>query len=166
MSDADDIARIIEQEKALVFERFDEAAAFEIGAAVRNLALARDLGIVVDVVTWDRRLFFAATPGSTPSNANWARRKLNLVKMYGKASYRIVLEQGRRPDRLLDPAHGFGADDYVLAGGAFPIRLSSAGAIGGVSVSGLPERDDHKLVVEALCGVLGRDPAALALGPG
>jgi uncharacterized protein (UPF0303 family) len=34
-----------------------------------------------------------------------------------------------------------------------------------VTVSGLPQRDDHNLVVEALCALLIKDFAALRLGP-
>jgi uncharacterized protein (UPF0303 family) len=37
--------------------------------------------------------------------------------------------------------------------------------VGSVTVSGLPQRDDHNLVVEALCAMLGRDFAALQLEP-
>ena len=39
------------------------------------------------------------------------------------------------------------------------------GIVGSVTVSGLPQRDDHNLVVEALCALLGKDFAALRLGP-
>ena len=37
--------------------------------------------------------------------------------------------------------------------------------MGSVTVSGLPQRDDHELVVEALCAMLGRDYAELKLEP-
>ena len=65
MSTADDIARIIEQEAALVFDHFDEARAFAIGSALRERALAEKLPIIVDIQLWDRPLFYAALPGST-----------------------------------------------------------------------------------------------------
>jgi uncharacterized protein (UPF0303 family) len=35
--------------------------------------------------------------------------------------------------------------------------------VGSVTVSGLPQRADHELVVEALCGLLGREYAELRL---
>ena len=43
------------------------------------------------------------------------------------------------------------------------IRLAAAGIIGCVTISGLPQRQDHAIVVEALCAHLGLDHAALAL---
>jgi len=41
--------------------------------------------------------------------------------------------------------------------------VAGAGVIGSVTVSGLPQRMDHQMVVEALCAVLGQDFGALAL---
>jgi uncharacterized protein (UPF0303 family) len=35
--------------------------------------------------------------------------------------------------------------------------------VGTVTVSGVPQREDHGIVVEALAGLLGRDVAGLAL---
>jgi uncharacterized protein (UPF0303 family) len=50
----------------------------------------------------------------------------------------------RRASSPLDPAL------YAAHGGAFPIRVAGAGVIGVVAVSGLPQREDHALVVTAL----------------
>ena len=162
MAASDDIERIKRQEAELVFERFDEAAAFEIGAAVRERALKQKLPIVVDIRTFDRPLFYAAMPGSNASNPDWARRKANVVKRFLKSTYRMVLEQ-QRPDRTFKPGEGLDIADYVLAGGGFPITLKGAGVVGVITVSGLPERDDHGVVVDALCAHLGKDAGALAL---
>jgi len=158
-----DIAIIAEQERRLVFPRFDEATAFSIGSAIRERALAESLGIIVDIQLWDRPLFYAALPGSTASNANWARRKRNVVRMFMKSTYRMVLEQ-QRPDRSFKIGEGLDVADYVLAGGGFPITVEGAGVIGCIAVSGLPEREDHGVVVAALCTHLGLPPAGLALG--
>jgi uncharacterized protein (UPF0303 family) len=164
MSTADDIAAIARQESELVFDQFDEATAFALGAAIRDRAIAENLPIVVDIQTWDRPLFYAAMPGSAGANANWARRKRNTVRLYLKSTYRLVLEKAR-PDRTFPPGDGLDPADYVLAGGGFPIRVRSAGVIGVIAVSGLPERQDHAVVVDALCDLLGKPRAELALPP-
>jgi uncharacterized protein (UPF0303 family) len=59
--------------------------------------------------------------------------------------------------------YGLPITDYAAHGGSFPIRMHGAGVIGSVTVSGLPQRADHELVVEALCAELGKDYAKLAL---
>ncbi|RVD20399.1 hypothetical protein EN742_37275, partial [Mesorhizobium sp. M4A.F.Ca.ET.020.02.1.1] len=92
MAVADDIALIKKQEATLVFPGFDEAVAFEVGAAIRKRALAENLPIIVDIRTFDRPLFYAAMPGSNASNPDWARRKINVVKRFLKSTYRMVLE--------------------------------------------------------------------------
>lgn len=164
MSREDDIKTIIRQEQELVFPDFDEARAFAIGSALRERALRDGLGIVADVRAWDRPLFYMALPGTTGDNPNWVRRKANTVQRLMKSTYRVVLEKNWDGD-FFPPRRGLDNMDFVLAGGGFPIRVKGAGMIGAITVSGLHERDDHAVVVEAICDHLGLDKKALALPP-
>ena len=162
MNIAEDIEKIKVQEAELVFPVFDEATAFEIGSALRARGLEEIFPIIVDIQLWDRPLFYAALPGSTGSNTDWARRKRNVVKMFQKSTYRMMLEQGGE-SALFSERYGLSASEYVLAGGGFPIRVSGAGVIGVIAVSGLPQRQDHGIIVDALCDQLGSDRRELAL---
>jgi uncharacterized protein (UPF0303 family) len=162
MSLESDVRKIAEQEATLVFERFDEAVAFELGSALRERALRDKLPICIDIRSFDRPLFFAALPGSNASNPDWARRKINALKRWLKSTYRLALEK-KNVDGIVDPREGLDPSDYVLAGGAFPIRVRNAGVVGVVAVSGLPQREDHAVVVDALCDHLGHDRKKLAL---
>jgi uncharacterized protein (UPF0303 family) len=162
MSVAENIARVAEQEQRLVFQAFDEATAFEIGCALRARGLAEEMPVVIQIGVWDRLLFYAALPGSSSSNADWVRRKLNVVKMFQKSTYRMVLEQNS-PDRAFKTGHGLPVTDYVLAGGGYPIKVKGVGAVGAIGVSGLPEREDHGVIVDALCDHLGIPRETLAL---
>jgi uncharacterized protein (UPF0303 family) len=157
-----DVKTIIAQEQGLVFPRFDEAVAFSLGMRIRDRALREGLGLVADIRTWDRPLFYFAMPGTTGDNQHWVRRKYNLVQRVSKSSYRVVLENTSGVDHFL-PRRGLDNETYVLAGGGFPIRVEGAGMIGCVTISGLHERDDHGVAVEALCEELGRDKEAFAL---
>ncbi|UXN68831.1 heme-degrading domain-containing protein [Devosia neptuniae] len=160
MSAADDIALVKKQEAELVLPVFDEAVAYEIGSAIRARALAENLSLVVDIRTWDRQLFFTATAGTSFDNAEWVRRKINSVRRFQRASYRLVLERGEAP---FPPQSGADPADYVIAGGGFPIRVTGAGIVGALTISGLPGRDDHGVAVDALCDHLRLDKKSFAL---
>ncbi|WP_193335277.1 heme-degrading domain-containing protein [Devosia beringensis] len=160
MAAAEDIARVKQQEQELILPRFDDDVAFALGSAIRARALAEGLSLVVDIRTWDRQMFFAATAGTSADNAEWVRRKINTVRRFARASYRMVLERGEAP---FSPQSGADPADYVIAGGGFPLRVAQAGIVGCLTISGLPGRDDHGVAVDALCDHLGLDRAVYAL---
>jgi uncharacterized protein (UPF0303 family) len=160
MAVAEDIALVKKQEQELVLTEFDETVAFELGSAIRARALAEGLSLVVDIRTWDRQMFFAATAGTSADNADWVRRKVNTVRRFQRPTYRMVLERGEAP---FPPQAGADPADFVIAGGGFPIRVKGAGIVGCLTISGLPGRDDHGVAVAALCDHLGLDRAAYAL---
>lgn len=162
MAVAEDIAKIIDQEQGLVFPGFDEHVAFALGMRIRERALREKLPIVADVRLWDRPLFYFALPGTTGDNPHWVRRKANTVQRLLKSTYRIVLEKNWEGDGF-PPRRGLDPLDFALAGGGFPISVQGTGIIGAVTVSGLHERDDHEVVVAAICEQLGADLSAFAL---
>ncbi|MCB9994219.1 MAG: heme-binding protein [Hyphomicrobiaceae bacterium] len=162
MAAKEDIERIIRQEQELVFEQFDEDLAAELLTRGRARANAAQAPIGFLVKLWDRPLAFGATRGYSHHNYLWCHRKTNTVRLVHKSTYRLVLERGDKP-RVFDESWGVDASEYVIAGGAFPISIKGAGFIGAVAASGLPERDDHALVVAAVCDVLGKDYSQFAL---
>ncbi len=161
-----DLAKLAEQEKALVFGAFDEAAAFAIGSSIKAAAEAQGAPLAIDVRLWDRPLFFFAMPGTSYDNAEWIRRKSNCVRRYGRPSYAMSLRLRQKGGGTLFAADD-GVDPMEIAahGGSFPIRVAGAGIIGAITVSGVPGRDDHGFVVAAIATHLGLDAAALAFGP-
>ncbi len=152
---AEDLARIALQEKELQFAGFDEETAWRLGSQLRALAVARKLSLVIDVRRIGQPLFYTALPGTTPDNVEWVRRKGNVMARFHRSSYAIGREMEQKKSSLFD-RYGLPLSDYASHGGSFPIRVIGAGVIGSVTVSGLPERDDHQLAVEALCLELGR----------
>jgi uncharacterized protein (UPF0303 family) len=63
-------------------------------------------------------------------------------------------------------ATGLELKDYAPHGGCFPILLAGTGCVGTVAVSGLPQREDHALVVEVLQTYLHLEQEDLALNAG
>src|ERR1700677_3310936 len=155
MTISEDIARIALQEQELQFVSFDEETAWKLGSRIRALAIARNHGLVLDVRRFGQPLFYTALPGTTPDNVEWVRRKGNVTARFHRSSYAIGRELEQKKTTLSE-RYGLPLSDYAGHGGSFPIRVSGAGVIGSVTVSGLPEREDHQLAVEALCSELGR----------
>ena len=158
----DDIARIAEQERRLVFTRFDGATAWALGSSLREMAQAQGAAVTVEIRVAHETIFFFAMPGTTPANADWARRKRNTVDLLQRSSYGIGREL-QRDNTTLEEKMGLPKRDYASHGGCFPITLEGAGCIGTVTVSGLPQRDDHNMVVTALAPLCGVPLAGLVL---
>ena len=159
-----DIEQLVRQEEHLRFDHFDEADAWALGNQMRAAAEARKLPFVIDIRVAGRPLFYTALPGSAPENPDWVRRKVNTVMRFHRSSYRLGREYQLK-GQSLDQSRGVDPLEYAPAGGGFPIHLKGTGIVGSVTVSGVPQRDDHNFVVEMLCVFLGADHGALALGP-
>ena len=163
MSISEDLARIALQEQELQFGSVDEEAAWRLGSRLRSMAVAQLFKIVIDVRRFGQPLFYTALAGTTPDNVDWVRRKSNVTARFLRSSYAIGLEMNEKKSSLFD-RYGLAVSDYASHGGCFPLRVVQAGVIGSVTVSGLEQRADHELVVEALCAELGRDYEELKLG--
>ena len=155
MTMEEDLGRIAEQEEALSFDAFDLTTAWQLGKLLQELATERNLPVVIDVTLFSMPVFYAALPGSKPDNSNWVRRKRNMVFRYFRSSYACGLQLKRDGKTVED--NGLSGADYAPHGGSFPVSVRGTGVIGAVTVSGLPQRDDHNLVVEALALMLAKD---------
>jgi uncharacterized protein (UPF0303 family) len=158
----EDLQQIAVQERELTLTSFDEQTAWELGSRLRALAVERGLAVVIDVRRFGQPLFYTALAGTNPDNVQWVRRKVNVVERFHCSSYAVGLKLKLKNETLADQS-GLPLIDYATHGGCFPLRVAGAGVVGSVTVSGLPQRADHELVVEALCEMLGRNYAELKL---
>jgi uncharacterized protein (UPF0303 family) len=161
---SEDLEKFAAQEGELRLPRLDAQIAWELGTRIRTLATDRGLTLVIDVRRFGQQLFFAALDGTTPDNAEWVRRKSNVVARFHRSSYAVGMTLKMKATTLLE-GYGLPVADYAVDGGSFPLIVENAGSVGSVTVSGLPQRDDHNLVVEALSALLGRDFEAMRMGP-
>jgi uncharacterized protein (UPF0303 family) len=143
-----DIETLEEEERRLVFASFGEAGALALGQALVALAKAENLPVVINIRTASRTLFHAALPGSGPNNDHWARRKSNTALRFEAASLLVGARHRAKNETLA--RHGVDAADFADNGGAVPIRVRGAGVVAVATVSGLPQVEDHKLVVKAI----------------
>lgn len=148
-----DIAHLEAEFAALDLPQFDEVTALRLGQVLVDLALADRLPVVIDIRTADRTLFHAGLPGSAPLNDLWARRKSNTALMFQLPSL-LVAARNKAKGESLDK-HGLSGADYADSGGAVPIRVRGVGVVAVATVSGLPQVEDHKLVVRGLRALAG-----------
>ena len=140
---------IARQEQTLQFASFNNAMALELGNKIVEMAKADNKVVAVDITMNGTQLFFHGMDGTTKDNADWIRRKSNLVNKTGHASFYIhteAVKQGRDFDKLPE----FDKRDYAAHGGSFPLAIKGKGQVGTITVSGLPGEEDHAMVVNAL----------------
>jgi uncharacterized protein (UPF0303 family) len=165
MAIAEDLATLARQESELLFSNFNFDTAWRLGLSLRELATVRNYSIVIDIRRFGQphqQLFYTAFAGTTPDNQRWVQRKINVVARFHRSSYNIGLMLGQS-NRTFSDRYNLPDADYAAHGGCFPIHVAGTGIVGSVTVSGLPQREDHNLVVEALCLELGKDHDSLRL---
>jgi uncharacterized protein (UPF0303 family) len=128
MDIAKDLTRIALQEQQLQFDRFDAAVAWEIGSWLRNAAAAQNQSVAIDITLAGAPLFYHAMPGATPNNAEWIRRKKNVLNRFHKSTYAVGLDY-QRNSTTLEARTGAPLIDFVTAGGCFPIRIKGSAAV-------------------------------------
>jgi uncharacterized protein (UPF0303 family) len=159
MNPAEDLTILTQQESLLRFPAFTLDTAWQLGTRLREALLARNAGGRVapggtaEIELAGHILFTATTPGATPGQANWIRRKRNTVRHFARSSYAIG-RQLELEGQTLEARHGLTLADHAAHGGGFPLHIADAFA-GTIILSGLPQRDDHNLVVTAIAAHLG-----------
>lgn len=143
------LAQLLEQERTIQFEEFSNRTALDIGLRLVESARSAGQAIMVDIRRDDLPLFQHAMDGTGADNADWVRRKNNVVRHSSHSSfyagnYYRSIGTSFEEHWQLDPR------DYAAHGGAFPLLLKGVGMVGTITVSGLPQAEDHALVVSVL----------------
>lgn len=143
------LTQLLEQEQCLQFEEFSNRTALDIG--LRLVAAAREAGqaIMVDIRRDDLPLFQHAMDGTGADNADWVRRKNNVVRRSSHSSF-YTGNYYRSIGTTFEDHWQLDPRDYAAHGGAFPLLLKGVGMVGTITVSGLPQAEDHALVVSVL----------------
>jgi uncharacterized protein (UPF0303 family) len=148
------LADLLAEEDELQFSSFTNDDAWELGCALVATARERGAPVAIRVVRNGHRLFTAALAGATPDNDSWIRRKERVVARYGHSSLAVrqtFVERGT----TFEEASGLDPQRYAAHGGCFPVIVRSVGPVGTVTVSGLPQVADHRMVVAALRARIG-----------
>jgi uncharacterized protein (UPF0303 family) len=149
------VAEIEAQEAELRFPSFSNTEAIALGASLAEKARSRGLAITVDIRRAGQQLFHCALEGTSPDNDEWALRKGRVALRFGHASFLIGIRL-KLAGMALEDKYCVSSLEYSAHGGAFPVVVEGTGPVGVVVVSGLPQEEDHALVVECMREFLGK----------
>lgn len=152
----EDLQIIEQQERLLQFSSFDYSTAWLLGTSLKHYCETKKLAVAIEVRLCRETVFFYLMPGTSANNSDWARRKRNSTELQQKSSYAIGLSL--QDGETLETVSGLPLRDYAHHGGSFPIRVKGVGMVGAVTVSGLPQRKDHELIIKVLSNFAGISP--------
>jgi uncharacterized protein (UPF0303 family) len=137
-----------EQQKLLLHD-FDYSVAWKLGCLIQEKAAVANLPVSITVAHGTDVVFLLLMPGATIDNLQWAARKRAVAHRFHRSSLAMRLE-AESGNFDFNSRYRLPEADYVASGGGVPLILRNGTLIGTVGVSGLPDEDDHRLVVQAL----------------
>lgn len=149
------LQQLIEQEATLQCAQFTNEMALDLGLALRDEASTRGKPVTIDITRHGHQLFHFAMSGTTPDNDQWICRKNNVVNRFNHSSLYVgtVLRQA---GQTMEEKYLLSSLEYAAHGGAFPLIVRGVGVLGTITVSGLPQHEDHEVVVTTLRRFLSR----------
>jgi uncharacterized protein (UPF0303 family) len=149
MSQEDLLPKLEAELETLHFPSFNFEDALAIGLDLVETGRRKALPIVIDVTVNRQQLFHAALPGSSPDNDQWVVRKSRVALRFFKSSLAVATDL-RIKGKTIEEVWGLPSAEYAPHGGSVPVLVKGAGMIGTITVSGLPDVEDHETVVAAI----------------
>jgi uncharacterized protein (UPF0303 family) len=143
------LASLLKQEEDNQFSEFTNDTSWELGLALVEAARKDALSVTVDVSRHGQQLFHSALPGTTPDNDAWIERKNRVVNRFNHSSYYVGM-QYKSTGTTIEERALVNPMKYAPHGGAFPLIVKNVGVVRTVTVSALPQEEDHNLVVRVL----------------
>ena len=135
----------------MVFNKFNNRLALEIGLSIIELAKKRDQHIAVEIKRLNHTIFLYIDDTLPADKHNWLRRKANIAKQFEESSLSVkndLIKGGMS----LEETFGLGAMDYIAKGGSIPVFVENVGMLGTITVSGLTDVEDHQIIIDAIKG--------------
>ncbi len=137
--------------KKIELDSFSNRIALEMGMKIIDLAKSRNQHIAVEVCRLNHTVFIYVDDHLPVDKHNWLRRKANVAKQFEESSLSVKndLKDG---NMTLEKTFGLDEKDFLAKGGSIPIFIKNAGMIATITVSGLHDEEDHKIIIDALQG--------------
>ena len=137
--------------KRIELDGFSNRTAMEMGLRIIDLAKSRNQHIAVEISRLNHTIFLYVDDELPVEKHNWLRRKANVAKQFEESSLSVKndLKEG---NMTLEKTFGLDEKNFLAKGGSIPIFIKNAGMIATITVSGLHDEEDHKIIIDALKG--------------
>jgi uncharacterized protein (UPF0303 family) len=152
----DVLKQLLQEEQELQFTKFNETTAWQIGSQLVEQGIQENLTITIDITRGQHQLFHASLPGTSADNDEWVKRKVRLVNRFGHSSF-YMGQMLKHKGKTIEQSYLISESEFAPHGGCFPIIVKGTGMVGTITVSGLPQEDDHKLVVETIRAFIAKE---------
>ena len=130
---------------------FNNRLGMEMGLAIIDLAKKKNKNIAVQVERLNQIIFLYVDENLPADKHDWLKRKANVSKRFEQSSLSVKNDLVNGNMTLKET---FALDDkeYLAKGGSIPVFVKNAGMIAIITVSGLHDEEDHKIIIDALKG--------------
>lgn len=135
--------------KKIELDSFNNRLGLEMGLAIVNLAKERNQNIAVQVDRLNHTIFLFVDHNLPADKHNWLRRKANVTKHFEESSLSVKNDLANG-NMTLEKTFALDEKEYLAKGGSIPVFVKNAGMIAIITVSGLHDEEDHKIIIEAL----------------
>ncbi len=139
----------IAQEEELWFPCFNNKMAWDLGNVLVKQCEETGAAMTLDITKCGQQIFHYSCDGTLPDNDEWVKGKIRVVDRLHHSSFyiRCYLEE---EGKSIDDRYHISSFEYRPYGGCFPLNVKGVGMIGTITVSGLPQEEDHAFVVKAI----------------
>ncbi|MBA2584110.1 MAG: heme-binding protein [Bacteroidetes bacterium] len=137
--------------KKIELDSFNNRIGLEMGLAIVNLAKERNQNVAVQIDRLNHAIFIYVDDNLPADKHNWLRRKANVAKQFEESSL-CVKNDLKEGNMTLEKTFGLDEKDFLAKGGSIPIFVKKAGMVATITVSGLHDEEDHKIIIDALKG--------------
>jgi uncharacterized protein (UPF0303 family) len=140
---------LMKQEEYFSFSSFTNEDAISLGQEMLKIATSQKAPVIVQVRIGQQIIFHTALAGTTTENDWWINRKARVVEKFNHSSIyvRVSFEE---KNQTFEEHSGLDNELYAAHGGGFPIIVAGQGVVGVALVSGLPQVEDHKMIIQGL----------------
>ena len=140
---------LLQQEEELALSSFTNEDAISLGQELLKLALDQKAPVIVQVRIGEQIIFHSALTGSSSENDWWINRKYRVVEKFKHSSMYVRVSYEEK-NQSFEEDSGLDNELYAAHGGGFPISVTDIGMVGVALVSGLPQVEDHKMIIKGL----------------